>query len=256
MKLFFLRAVLCALLLMLPYGSAQALKYSGGESYAIPDFRDLTQTMILMDGMPIDNDKIVDEYAKMNYCDVYKEKFHNDFEWVKFRNLLIQKVQSKKEYFRVLYEISGVVYLGRYNLDTQDFPFVKESALVNVGSLQIYQLRKTFADEARKKFLCEDQAVTSVFPDLYIFELSQPRTFDRLKLPMDEAKKLLERMDRTGNVDRRLYVRFRLKVISVNPVSISGDSGNLPVYLRGEMTGIDLFLDREMTQPFATVEVK
>lgn len=254
MKLFFLRAVLCVLLLTLPYGSAQAVKYTGGESYAAPDFRDLTQTMILMGGMPIENDKVVDEYAKMNYCDVYKEKFHNDFEWVKFRNLLIQKVQSKKEYFRVLYEISGVVYLGRYNLDTQDFPFIKDSALVNVGSLQLYSLVKTRQSDAMKKVLCEDTRVSTVFPDFYVFELNQPRTFDRLKLPMEEAKKLLARMERTGNTDRRLYVRFRLKVISVNPIAVR--SGNLPAYLRGEMTGIDLFLDREMTQPFATVEVK
>lgn len=256
MKCFFLRAAFCIAVLVMSCGSAIALKYSGGESYAAPDFRDLTQTMVLMDGMPIDVDKVVDEYAKMNYCDVYKEKFHNDFEWTQFRKLLIQKVQSKKEYYRVLYEISGVVYLGRYNFDTQDFPFIKNSALVNVGSLQLYRLRKTFADDARKKVLCDDKTMSSVFPDYYIFELSQPRTFDRLKLPMDEAKKLLDRMDRTGNSDRRLYVRFRLKVISVNPVSVAGNSGSLPVYLRGEMTGIDLFLDREMTQPFARVEVK
>lgn len=243
------------MILSLP-GSALASKYGGGEAYAEANFRDLTQTLILMDGISIEENKILDEYARMNYCSIYEEKFHDDFEWVQFRKLLAQKIQSKKEYYRNLYQISGVIYLGRYNFDTQDFPFIKNSALVNVGSLQLYDVSYNSTEGKEARTICSGKEKAMMMPDHYVFELNQPLTFDRLKMPMEEAKRLLDRMMRTDNKDRRLYVRFRMRVISIVPIPIKQFEAHTTVRLRGELTGIDIFLDRELTQPFATVEVK
>jgi len=255
MKRFFAKLLCVAMILSLP-GSAMASKYGGGEAYAEANFRDLTQTLILMDGVSIEDNKILDEYARMNYCTVYQEKFHDDFEWVQFRKLLTQKIQSKKEYYRNLYQISGVIYLGRYNFDTQDFPFVNNSALVNVGSLQLFDLISTTKAGAEARLICGGKEKAMLMPDHYVFELNQPLTFDRLKMPMEEAKRLLERMTRMENKDRRLYVRFRVRVISVVPIPVRVFSAKSTIRLRGELTGIDIFLDRDLTQPFATVEVK
>jgi hypothetical protein len=256
MKRFFAKLLCAAMLLSLPTGSALASKYGGGEAYAEANFRDLAQTLILMDGVSLEDNKIIDEYAKMNYCSIYKEKFRDDFEWSRFRKLLIQKVQSKKEYFRNLYQISGVIYLGRYNFDTQDFPFINKSALVNVGSLQLFDLNRNSAETVALRTLCQGEGMSQILPDHYVFELNQPLTFDRLKLPMEEAKKLLERMERMDNTDRRLYVRFRMRIISIVPTPIEKLNIQTVIRLRGELTGIDIFLDRALTQPFARVEVK
>jgi len=256
MKRFFAKLLCAVMLLSLPAGSAVAAKNTGGEAYAEPTFRDLTQMLILMGGVNIEDNKVIDEYAKMNYCDVYEEKFYDDFEWSQFRTLLIQKVQSKKDYFRNLYQISGVVYLGRYNFDTQDFPFVKGSALVNVGSLQLFDLNRNDLGADKIRTLCHDKKMSELLPDHFVFEINQPLTFDRLKLPVEEAKHLLERMARTKNDERQLFVRFRMRVISVTPIPSSRLDMGTVVRLRGELTAIDIFLDRDLTQPFATVEVK
>lgn len=256
MKRFFAKLLCAAMLLALPTSSVAASKYGGGESYAEANFRDLSQTLVLMDGISIETPNVLEEYAKMNYCAVYKEKFHDDFEWSQFRKLIIQKVQSKKEYYRNLYQISGVIFLGRYNFDTQDFPFINDSALVNVGSLQLYSLGRLSATAVSARSMCGGEERSELFPDRYIFDLNQPLTFDRLKLPMEEAKSLLERMERMENKDRRLYVRFRMRVISVLPIPPETFNPGSIVRLRGELTAIDIFLDRDLTQPFATVEVK
>ena len=256
MKRFFAKLLCAAMLLAVPAGSADASKYGGGESYADANFRDLSQTLVLMDGISIETPKILEEYAKMNYCEIYKEKFQDDFEWSQFRKLVLQKVQSKKEYYRNLYQISGVIFLGRYNFDTQDFPFIKDSALVNVGSLELHRFKRQSMETIGLRTFCDSVGAVPVFPGHYVFELNQPLTFDRLKLPMEEAKQLLERMDRMENEDRRLYVRFRMRVISVFPMAPENFNANASVRLRGELTAIDIFLDRDLTQPFATVEVK
>ncbi len=256
MKRFFAKLLCAAMLLGLPTGSALASKYGGGEAYAEANFRDLAQTLILMDGVSLEDPKIIDEYAKMNYCSLYKEKFHDDFEWSQFRKLLTQKVQSKKEYFRNLYQISGVIYLGRYNFDTQDFPLINDSALVNVGSLQLFKLNHNSLASTEVRTICKGEGMSEILPNNYVFELNQPLTFDRLKLPMEEAKKILERMSRMENTDRRLYVRFRMRIISIIPMDTKTLAMHSVVRLRGELTAIDIFLDRDLTQPFATVEVK
>lgn len=256
MKRFFAKLLCTAMLLAVPAGSANASKYGGGESYAEANFRDLSQTLVLMDGVSIEEPKVLEEYAKMNYCEIYKEKFQDDFEWSQFRKLVVQKVQSKKEYYRNLYQISGIVFLGRYNFDTQDFPFVDNSALMNVGSLQLFELNRKSNNADTARLLCGGTDKSTLLPNKYVFELNQPLTFDRLKLPMEEAKHLLDRMDQMGNADRRLYVRFRMRVISVMPIDPKLLNVNITARMRGELTAIDIFLDRDLTQPFATVEVK
>ena len=256
MKRFFAKLLCAAMLLAVPAGSADASKYGGGESYTEANFRDLAQTLVLMDGVSVESPKVMEEYAQMNYCGIYKEKFQDDFEWSQFRKLVLQQVQSKKEYYRNQYQISGVIFLGRYNFDTQDFPFVKDSALVNVGSLELHKFKRMSMETIALRSLCGGTTTAKVFPDHYVFELNHPLTFDRLKLPMEEAKQLLERMERMENKDRRLYVRFRMRIISVFPIAPENLSASSTVRLRGELTAIDIFLDRDLTQPFATVEVK
>lgn len=254
MKFFMIRICALAVLLCLSGQMAMASKYGGGEAYSEPTFRELAQTMMFMDGFKTE-DVVIDEYAKLMYCALYNEKFTNDFEWNKIRSLLLQKIQTRKDYFRVLYQISGVIYLGRYNFETQDFPFINDSALVNVGSLVLFDATNN-ADLQRERILCGGKrAVSLILPAYYVFRLNQPLTFDRLKIPMDEAQKLLSRMQKSKNDERALFVRFRVRAIAAQPASKVQAALEAAV-LSGEMTAIDLFLDKEMTQPFASVEVR
>jgi len=255
MKKFTIRMCALAVLACLSCNTAMASKYGGGEAYSEPTFRELAQTMMFMDGFKTTEDVVVDEYAKLMYCGLYNEKFTNDFEWNKIRSMLLQKIQTRKDYFRVLYQISGVIYLGRYNFETQDFPFINDSALVNVGSLVLFDATNN-AELQRQRVLCGGaRAVSLIIPAYYVFRLNQPLTFDRLKIPMDEAQKLLNRMQKSKNLERNLYVRFRVRVIAAHPASQIQAALEAAV-LSGELTAIDLFLDKEMTQPFASVEVR
>src|SRR4051812_23800559 len=102
---------------------AQAITaYNGenGEAFAEPTFRDLSMMLLMLDGVDINNPKVADDYAKMQFCGLYKDKFRNDFEWNKVRLQIINRVLSKKDYYRLQYELDGTINLDRYNFDTQD----------------------------------------------------------------------------------------------------------------------------------------
>ena len=231
--------------------SAGLKKENRGEAFALPTFRDMAIASIMLGAYDINDNKVIDEYAKLMYCSLYREKFKSDFEWNNIRRELGNKIKSKREYFRTNYEMTGVIYLGRYSFETQDFPFVKNTALVNVGSLTLLGLSRR-APEVMAE-LCRGDEDESFFPTSYIFLMQQPLTLDRIKMPMDEAEKLLKRMDLMNNKERSLHARFRVRLMAA--AGIDGRGGG-KLMLRGELVSIDIFYDPEMTKHFATVALK
>jgi hypothetical protein len=227
-----------------------------GEAFAIPTFRELSQMLVMMGGLDIQNPKVADEYAKLMYCGLYYDKFKNDFEWNKIRQQIVNRVGSKKEYYRIQYQMSGTLYLDRYNFETQDFPLGKQSAMTRVGSMILYDSwGGTTGEDQRVRRLCRDLTFSQIFPGNYTFQLNQPLTVDRLKLPVDEAKELLDRMTHQNNHDRRLYLRIRVRVMGVDRTS--GPRERITnVFLKGEVTNVDIFLDYDMTKYLTSVTIK
>lgn len=221
-----------------------------GESFAVPTTRELALTSLMLEAYDSNSNSTIDEYAKLMYCSLYQEKYKSDFEWNSVRQELTRKLQGKREYFRTHYEVAGTIYLGRYSFETQDFPFEKGTALVNVGSLTL--LSANNMDENVR--LCGEAFPSTMFPNHYLFVLQQPLTLDRLKMPMDEAEVLLKRMELMNNKERALYIRFRVRLLGSGAVNSRGARRSL--LMRGDLVGVDLFYDREMTKHFAVISLK
>jgi hypothetical protein len=252
---------------LLTASAAQAQpKPTMGEAYAEPTLREMAQALVMLNGLDMTSTSVVDDYAKLFYCALYREKFKNDFEWHKVRQMVSGRIKMKKDYYRVLYEVVGQVKLGRYNFETQDFPFIFNTALLNVGRLSLVdevkkaQKMKTVAaagtlEDKNKPEPCYDTKTKTAFyiPFAYDLQLSQPITFDRLKLPTAEAENLLARMRAARNTSRVLYVRFRLKILA--PVKEEKKKDGAAAGFHGYLTSMDVFLDRNLSQLVASIPV-
>ncbi len=222
-------------------------KILAGEAYVEADLKELLQTFVMLDGVNIKDPEILGHYASIFYCPLFKEKFENDFEWNTLREQISSRLLLKKEHYRSLYEVTGVVYLGRYNFDTQDFPLAGESRMFNVGSMVMVQGR--YPNNCK----IERRVAIVLFPMIYMLYLKQPFTLDRLKISMDEAEALLKRMELEKNAERKLFIRFRSKIQSLyagKMVDTSVTAGFL-----GELTAVDIFFDREMTQLVTSIPI-
>lgn len=256
----FFSAFFAAVLLMAAFSIARAgvLGADTGESYADPIYKELSQTLVMMDGIDVSNPIVANEYAKMFYCDLYKQNSRNDFDWQKIRHQIMTRVLQKKEYYRIQYQIPATVKLNVYNFETQDFPFTPETALVRVGSIELLGIIG-LSDPTKKVFkLCGSFDWSPVFPINHIVMMNQSLTFDRLKIPMDEAKVLLEKMTAMRNKDRLLFVRMRFRLQALNrklpppPLNLRRSRAE---YL-SEVTQIDVFLDEAMTKFITTIHIK
>lgn len=241
------------LLLLLPSAKAGAVEVR--EGYALPTLRELTQTVAILGGIDISQDAAFDEYAQLLYCGLYTEKYMNDFEWNKIRAMIRSRAQEKKDYYRVLYEVISPVTIGRYNFEEQSFPLINRSGLDNVGVLIIY-------DDTQYRFECNgERKALSIFPRVFYLSLDRPLTLTRLPMEMENAKRILDRLDvvqvqlDSSMTDmtsvRKAYVRFRVRVSGV--IDVSGMSRAL---LRGTIEGIDFFADADTTKFIATIPLR
>jgi hypothetical protein len=212
-----------------------------GEGYADTTFKELSQTMLLLGGLDIKDPKVADEYARLAYCGLYRQNFKNDFEWEKIRSQIIARVLEKKEYYRILYETTGVFNLGRYDSESHAFPFSPDTAMVNVGSIVLL---------SRLDYMpyCGLNGPSAVFSSDVRLTLSQPLTVSSLKFPQEGAEKLLARMAAMDNQDRQLYGRIRFRLTDAR--AVFDRWGRIQrSELQGDITAVDFFLDGEMTKP-------
>jgi len=244
-------ALIVSLLSLVTAGiTSAAVKMESGESFAEPTTREILLTVLALRGLDVNAPGTLADYARIFYCDIYKEKFKNDFEWNQVQRQLLARINSPSEYYRLNYQISGVVLLGRYDFKKQEFPFEEESALNNVGSLTM------LAKPDDGKGFCGESLGLSV-PRMATIVFSQPLTYESLKMPMDKAQELLDRFVQMKNERRMLHLRFRVRVTGFDNMFFDASRGwNQKATFKGDLVGMDLFLDREMTQQVASVPLK
>lgn len=213
----------------------------GGEGYAPVTYRDFSHTMAMLGGADMDNTDVADDYAKILHCNLYQKNYKNDLEWHKIRNQIVAHVKDRKDYYRVLYETTSPFRLGRYDVEGQFFPLSPDTAIVNVGSLSLLTVNEAEAT-------CGFRKPSNAFPWNMNLVLEKPLTLNTFKLPMNEVEKMLVRMTKIKNMERTLYGRIRFRVTGAKGL-VYFKERVIRSELRGEITGIDFFLDRAMTQP-------
>jgi hypothetical protein len=231
---------------------AHAEKDDVGEGFAKPTYIELVQTLVLMGGYDIKNPQIADEYARAVYCNLYRKNFNNDVAWNKIRTLLVSRAAEKKEYFRVLYETTGVFKLGRYDFESQAFPLASDINIKNVGSILLYSNKDPHV-------FCGNKML-DFFPVNVTLDLNRPLTIDRLSVPADKIEKMLVRIDeerrksKDKDKGRVVYGRIRVQV-SDAPGLASGEISSMRSRLRGDVRYVDFFIDKEMTKPIGGFQV-
>jgi hypothetical protein len=238
-------ATVIALALMMP-GAAFAQKKIG-EGYATPTFGEIVQTMVMMKGFDINDRAVADEYGRLVYCSLYKKNFGNDVAWNKIRSEYVNRVLEKKEYFRVLYEMTATFSLDRYDFSTQSFPISDRTSMRNVGSIDLFAFEDPRPD-------CGISKPLTVFPPNITLQLNQPLTVDRVYIPVDKVEKILARIEEREHKQRYVYGRIRFRVTDA-PGLVKNNNVVIRADVRGDIVAVDFFLDRELMKPIGGVRL-
>jgi hypothetical protein len=227
-----------------------------GEAYVNPTFAELTQTTILLGGMDVNSPGVLDEYIKLMYCQLYKDNYSNDFAWHEIQKQILSRINSKKEYYRSLFQLGGVIILGQYDFKNKQFPLEKYTAFQNVGYMGLFSVSdfKPYCQmfDDTKNVIPTGE---SVFSKQINIVLSEPFNMTGLKVTPEQAQKILDMFTKLRTTDRKLYIRFRFRVQSVANASKQGNF-YVKTDLSGEIVSIDLFYDKEMTKWYMNLPLR
>ncbi|MGB9154588.1 MAG: DUF4852 domain-containing protein [Alphaproteobacteria bacterium] len=246
----------------LSFAAGDALAQNAAGSTAAPatvadDYADLTwpnlvRTLVRFNAINIADPVIIDEYAIITECDLYKAFYHDDFKWNQVRKAVHESIKMNVSTYPVNYRYSVTIQLGRYDFTAKLFRFNKLTKMTNVNTF------KMFAVNNRS---CGADNVKSL-PHNFRVVLTEPIFLEGLPLSEKDSETMLRRMEDDGNTNRLLYTRFNLRIVYIDPLrkQVEGTGpGATTLYLQHDfkdysdirldarLDSIDFYTDPAMT---------
>jgi hypothetical protein len=199
----------------------------------------LSQAYIKLTGVDLSDDKLIDDFAAINYCNVMREYFKDEFAWRQAREAVRATITRNLETYPEYFYILGTLPLGRYD-------FEKKAFLLDPA----YQLQRTgqFSLQNRR-FECENFGIDRM-PTDYTFRLTNPITLEKIDIPENKAFAITRAMEQAGNSARVVYVAFYLRVNDFSTMHAGGTVGvdATRANVRATLLSLRLYLDPERKQ--------
>jgi hypothetical protein len=217
------RFVLCVVLaLPLLVQSAHA------EEYVDPTWPNLVRTLVRYNAINLTDMTLLDEYAAITDCDLYKAFYHDDFKWHEVQQAMVKSIEINSPTFPIRYRYNVDLQLDRYDFKSQLYHLTEKTTLRNVNMFRLYSVVGSNCGDADVEYM----------PHTFHAVLDSPFYLDSLPLAEKDAQSLLKLMDADKNFDHIIYASFNIRVTYIQP-------------LRKETTGKGVEMVTHYVQPDA-----
>lgn len=212
---------LCALLLV-QAGEAFAEEKKRHVIYERPSVKTLSQLYWRMLKLDPENDLHVDNFMMINECDLYRDYYQNEFEWISIRDAARQFLLENRKDFPIHFEFVQPLRFAEYDLETHEFDIWKPYKIKGVRRFEVLaeDLYKDVCDKKSK------QTITG-YPKGLLTELNRPFTLDTISVEPETARDYIEsKLERNKNSNaavgskddlyesRSAYLVMRFRVFS------------------------------------------
>lgn len=211
--------------------------------------------------LKLDDDKAIEEYIAVTSCNVYREKYQDDFAWPEMIKTTREYLRQYSPRFATKIMVIQPIALGRYLPDKKIFQVSDDTQYHNVRRLFI-------ADYSADRIPCPGTSVGMPKSAPLRAVITLPSGFSLKKIPMTEdyARQIIAYIDgrlKSTDIglsrrDRFAYVRFYFTIKGFDAI----DSGNSPtsffsesaVNFSGNLDGFEIFADIEGLVPLFQLE--
>ena len=185
-----------------------AAPVSHAEDYVEPTWSDLLRTTIRFGAMDLHDNNLLDEYAAVNYCDIYKFYYKDDFKWNEIRKKIRKSTDMEMLKYPAHYYYYTVLQLDRYDFENKVYRFTDTTAIHDVNVFMLYQSTTP---------MCLDKAPHYI---PRAFQAVSDTTFNLLGLPLApaDAQSLLRQMEADKNTLRTIVVKFDMTVTYIDRI--------------------------------------
>lgn len=229
-----------------------------GTGYIVANYNSLITTFLL--SQPPDNrpPKNIDGYARIFACPLVTEYYYNEFEWRKVRenmNMTINRLD--REYFSY-YEFAGTVELDPYNFENELFPLSKETTLVGIRLLNMFRystVTQFSGKNCSEAFYKSAKSISTHLPISFSVRLPTAISLRDVPMPPKAAEQFVKIVESHPKKNtRKVHVRFRVRLDAIADTRDLGATQE-EVIFNGQLMGMDVFADKDLTQHLAKIEL-
>ncbi len=155
--------------------------------YERPNIRTLSQLYWRMLKHDPADDQAVDNFMMINECDLYRDYYQNEFEWLGIRDAARSFLLENRKEFPIHFEFVQPLRFAEYDLDTQEFEVWDPYKIDSVRRFEVLA-------EDLYKDVCDKKAKVKIdgYPKGMLVELNRPFTLDKISVAPEKARDYIE----------------------------------------------------------------
>lgn len=233
------------------------------DGYVKPTFKNLSKLYWALAMFDLADDKAVDNFLRINECELYNKYYGSDFELESLRAATKESIVKNMASYPVKFEIVIPIGIDRYDMGTERFKLDMRTDFYGAKRLEmiVNEIMTPICGKGRGSI-----GPINGYPKNFILSLSRPFTFTEIpvkpevaQLYIEEAKKFSERIPEARNFSNYGRVAFLRLKVTMNQfkgykpymntelmADIFGTIDSLEVYGNREMTFL-LYSQKDMT---------
>lgn len=201
----------------------------------------LSQLYWVMGHMDPNRDADIDNFLKINKCDLYKENFNDDFAWHEIRQDARVSLIKHKDSFSKHIQIIQPIYLGRYNVVDQTFPLTRKIITKS------FEVKATDEDKWACKSVNDGSHVWR-YPHRAIMQLANTLKLTKIEVPIELAGQYNNMHQTTFDENTRpAYMVKKLRVFEASPVNKDKRRSKNTASISAVLESIDIYGDKART---------
>ena len=183
------------------------------------------------------SDEAIDDFAMLEYCDIYTKYHPSEFDWRRVRAAMRKKIDLDKANYPGTLYLERPEAFGQYDF-TAGMLLLAPSSVIHTRAL----LLATLGAETR----CGNDK-PKILPAKIVALLDKPLTLEGIELTEDEARAVTAGLDPSpnGNDQRLAYGRYTITFTGAEPTRVDG-----PALLDAKLDNVTLYQDSAYTRPF------
>lgn len=218
------------------------------EEYATGSVQNFSKLYWKLGALGIDNTRAVDNFLRINECDIYKSFYKDDFQWRDVRKSAEKMLLREKGNFPNKFRFMIPIDLGRYDMARKGFPLVSETGFRNLRRIHM-------GGNSPSEIICGAKGNIPFYPRNIILVLNKPLTLDFLSLDEHVAQAFIVRRkysastlsakDKQLHYGRLAFLQIRATISHFQGIQNTGSSSkNQAAVVYGKIDAIDVYEDR------------
>jgi hypothetical protein len=170
-----------------------------------PTPQNVLKAMVRLHAIDLTDDRALDDYARVVYCDIYQRYHDDEFTWRKVRAAMRTSIALHQDEYPLTFMLDRQEKIGQYDFSLGILPLVGDSVMSRTVYLLLYNMSDNDTMCGAKKFLA--------LPSDYVAVLDKPLQFNALPVSEARAAELVKNLD-TKEGQRIGYGRFIVTLTS------------------------------------------